>query len=78
MLRLLEAEKPTAVFVANDKMAVGAIHAVERSGLSVPGDVSVIGFDDADASAFLHTPLTTVRADFQETAQGRGASCPGP
>ena len=69
MLKLLEAEKPTAVFVANDQMAVGAIHAVERSGLSVPGDVSIVGFDDADDSAYLHTPLTTVRADFQETAR---------
>lgn len=69
MLRLLEAGRPTAVFVANDQMAVGAIHAVERSGLSVPGDVSIIGFDDADDSAYLHTPLTTVRADFQETAR---------
>jgi DNA-binding LacI/PurR family transcriptional regulator len=73
MLRLLEAGRPTAVFVANDQMAVGAIHAAERAGLSVPGDISFVGFDDADHSAYLHTPLTTVKADFQETArQGVG------
>jgi DNA-binding LacI/PurR family transcriptional regulator len=70
MLRLLEGPlEPTAVCVANDQMAVGAIHAAERCGLSVPGDVSFVGFDDADDSAYLHTPLTTVRADFLETAR---------
>jgi DNA-binding LacI/PurR family transcriptional regulator len=69
MQNLLDGGDPTAVFVANDQMAVGTIHAVERSGRTVPGDVSVVGFDDADESAFLHTPLTTIRADFQETAR---------
>jgi DNA-binding LacI/PurR family transcriptional regulator len=69
MLKMLDAGEPTAVFVANDQMAVGAIHALERSGRTVPGQVSIVGFDDADESAFLHTPLTTIRADFLETAR---------
>ncbi|WP_432245715.1 LacI family DNA-binding transcriptional regulator [Arthrobacter sp. G.S.26] len=68
MQKMLDAGSPTAVFVANDQMAIGAIHALERSGRSIPGDVSVVGFDDADESAFLHIPLTTIRADFQDTA----------
>jgi DNA-binding LacI/PurR family transcriptional regulator len=69
MQQLLRTEKPTAIFVANDQMAVGAIHAAERSGLAVPGDVSFVGFDDADDSAYLHTPLSTIRADFEESAR---------
>ncbi|GMA33365.1 LacI family DNA-binding transcriptional regulator [Litorihabitans aurantiacus] len=63
--RLLDrGETPTALFVANDQMAIGAIHALERAGLSVPDDVSVVGFDDVPEAAYLSTPLTTVRQDF--------------
>lgn len=62
-------EDMTAVFVANDEMAIGLIHAVEEAGLSVPDDVSVAGLDDADVSAYLHTPLTTVRQDFAGVAR---------
>ncbi|MER2537002.1 MAG: LacI family DNA-binding transcriptional regulator [Rhizobiaceae bacterium] len=53
-------EPPTAIFVANDEMAFGAIHELRRSGLDVPGDVSVVGFDDIYLSAALFPPLTTV------------------
>lgn len=54
----------TAVFAANDQMALGALRAVAESGRAVPGDVSVVGFDDvADASDY-RPPLTTVRQDF--------------
>jgi DNA-binding LacI/PurR family transcriptional regulator len=59
----------TAIFAANDQMAIGAIRAVERAGLRVPQDVSVVGFDDAPEAEFLSTPLTTVRQDFAEVTR---------
>jgi LacI family transcriptional regulator len=51
---------PTAVFCANDLMAIGAIDALREAGLSVPGDVAVAGFDDVDLATIVHPPLTTV------------------
>ncbi|MFC8800122.1 LacI family DNA-binding transcriptional regulator [Promicromonospora sp. NPDC057138] len=59
----------TAIFAANDHMAIGAIRAVERAGLRVPHDVSIVGFDDAPEAEFLSTPLTTVRQDFAEVTR---------
>lgn len=54
----------TAVFAANDQMALGLIHGLAERGLRVPDDISVVGFDDLpDARHFL-PPLTTVRQDF--------------
>ena len=55
----------TAVFAANDRMALGLMHAFHERGIRVPEDVSVVGFDDVpDAQHFL-PPLTTVRQDFR-------------
>jgi DNA-binding LacI/PurR family transcriptional regulator len=54
----------TAVFVANDHMAIGVLRALSEGGRSVPGDLSVTGFDDIPESGFLIPPLTTVRQDF--------------
>ena len=56
-------EPPTAVFAASDMMALGAIRAVGDAGLSVPADVSVIGFDDIQLADHMNPPLTTVRQD---------------
>ncbi|MBO9577229.1 MAG: LacI family DNA-binding transcriptional regulator [Microbacteriaceae bacterium] len=54
----------TAIFAANDQMALGLLHGLREAGLDVPGDVSVVGFDDLpDARHFL-PPLTTIRQDF--------------
>ena len=53
-------EPPTAIFVANDEMAFGAIHELRRLGRDVPGDVSVVGFDDIYLSEAFFPPLTTV------------------
>jgi LacI family transcriptional regulator len=50
----------TAIFAANDKMAVGAIHQLGRRGIRVPQDISVVGFDDLQHSAFVNPSLTTV------------------
>jgi DNA-binding LacI/PurR family transcriptional regulator len=55
----------TAVFAGNDPMALGLMHALDERGLSVPGDVSVVGFDDVPEAAHYHPPLTTVRQDFE-------------
>ncbi len=51
---------PTAVFAANDEMAFGAMDLLRRRGLSVPQDVSVVGFDDLSLAAIYNPPLTTV------------------
>jgi DNA-binding LacI/PurR family transcriptional regulator len=68
-LRLLENQDMTAVFVANDDMAVGAIRAFTSRGLRVPDDVSVVGFDDIPTAAYLSPPLTTVLQPFDQVAQ---------
>jgi len=56
-------EPPTAVFVAADMMAVGAIEAVRSAGLRVPEDVAIVGFDDVQLAPFIDPPLTTIRQD---------------
>jgi DNA-binding LacI/PurR family transcriptional regulator len=59
-------EEVTAVFVANDQMALGLLNALHEEGLSVPGDISVVGFDDVPEAAYYTPPLTTIRQDFAE------------
>ncbi|WP_231734957.1 substrate-binding domain-containing protein [Microbacterium hominis] len=54
----------TALFVANDQMALGALRALAEHGARVPEDVSVVGFDDVDDAANYRPPLTTVRQHF--------------
>lgn len=61
----------TAVFCANDQMALGLLRALHEGGRRVPDDVSVVGFDDIPEAAYLVPPLTTVRQDF--AAVGRRA-----
>lgn len=56
----------TAVFAANDQMALGVLHALRDAGREVPGDVSVVGFDDVPEAAHYWPPLTTVRQDYGE------------
>jgi DNA-binding LacI/PurR family transcriptional regulator len=56
----------TAVFAANDQMALGLLHAFREGGRDVPGDISVVGFDDIPEAAHYWPPLTTVRQDFPE------------
>jgi DNA-binding LacI/PurR family transcriptional regulator len=56
-------DRPTAVVCFSDAFAVGVIRAAESLGLSVPGDVSVVGFDDSPIAGFTRPPLTTVRQD---------------
>lgn len=56
----------SAVFCGNDHIALGLVHAFAEAGLDVPGDVSVVGFDDVPEAAHFLPPLTTVRQDFPE------------
>jgi len=62
--REIQIEPGTAVFASNDLMAAGLMAALRERGLSVPRDVSVVGFDDVPEAAYLYPPLTTVRQDF--------------
>jgi DNA-binding LacI/PurR family transcriptional regulator len=64
----VRASGATAVFAANDQMALGLLGGLHEAGLSVPGDVSVVGFDDTPDSAYFWPKLTTVRQDFDELA----------
>jgi DNA-binding LacI/PurR family transcriptional regulator len=64
--QLLRLRDFTAVFAANDHMALGVVHAIRDAGLDVPGDISVIGFDDVPESQHFWPPLSTVRQDFVE------------
>lgn len=59
----------TAVFAANDDMAIGLIRALTEAGRRVPEDVSVAGFDDIPVAAYVTPPLTTVRQPFDAVAQ---------
>jgi LacI family transcriptional regulator len=62
MTRMLESgSSPTAVLGSNDLTAIGVMRAVRRAGLSVPRDISVVGFDDIRLAEFTEPPLTTVR-----------------
>jgi len=54
----------TAVFVGNDQMSIGLLHACREAGVRVPEDLSVIGFDDIPEAAYFAPPLTTMRQDF--------------
>ncbi|MBD8012138.1 LacI family DNA-binding transcriptional regulator [Microbacterium sp. Re1] len=59
----------TAIFVANDQMALGVLHGLHERGLRVPEDISVVGFDDVPESRHFSPPLTTVRQDFTELGE---------
>ncbi len=61
--------RPDAVFVASDLLAAGALAALRRHGLSVPGDVAVGGFDDSRLARTVDPPLTTVRQPFEQIAE---------
>ena len=57
------AERPTAIVYANDSMAVAGMVVAQAMGLSLPRDLSVIGFDDSELAAYVHPALTTIRTD---------------
>ena len=59
----------TAVFVANDQMALGLLRRLHEAGRETPGEISVVGFDDIPEAAYFTPPLTTVRQDFAEVGR---------
>lgn len=59
----------TAVFAANDQLALGLVRALHEAGRRVPQDVSVVGFDDLPEAAYYLPPLTTIRQDFEEVGR---------
>lgn len=65
----LEAHETTAVFAGNDDLALGVLHAFADRSIAVPGDVSVMGYDDIPHAAFWNPPLTTMRQDFAELGE---------
>jgi LacI family transcriptional regulator len=71
--RLLgSSSRPTAIFAANDSMAIGALSALREAGLRVPDDIAVAGFDDIPMARYLDPPLSSVHVDM--TALGERAT----
>jgi DNA-binding LacI/PurR family transcriptional regulator len=68
-LELAARDDVTAVFAANDQMALGLLHALSERGRRVPEDISVVGFDDIPEAEFLRPALTTVHQDFDEVGR---------
>jgi LacI family transcriptional regulator len=62
------ARPPTAIFAANDDMALGALTAAQRLGIAVPADLAIVGFDDSRAATLVWPELTTVRQPLAEMA----------
>ncbi len=67
--RVAADRQTTAVFTANDQIAIGLLLALHEAGRRVPDEMSVVGFDDQPEAAYLVPPLTTVRQDFQSVGE---------
>jgi LacI family transcriptional regulator len=65
LLQQRNANLPTAVLAMNDLMAIGAMEAIRDSGLRIPEDISVVGFDNREVSDFVSPALTTVDIDLE-------------
>ncbi|APG63497.1 alanine racemase [Sphingorhabdus lutea] len=61
-------KKPTAILAQNDDMAVGAMSAAQELGLSIPGDISIVGYDDSEIARTVWPRLTTVRQPVEDMA----------
>lgn len=67
--QLVDRPDVTAVFAANDQMALGLLHALDERGRGAPHDISVVGFDDIPEAAHFSPPLTTIRQSFAEVGR---------
>ncbi len=61
----IDSKEVTALFIANDRMSFGFMHAMRERGIEVPKRLSIVGFDDLEESAYSSPPLTTLRQDFK-------------
>ena len=62
----IDSKDITALFITNDRMSIGFLHAMRERGIDVPKRLSVIGFDDLEETGYTSPPLTTLRQDFKE------------
>jgi hypothetical protein len=69
MALLRDRHRPTAIFAGSDLRAMGVYEAARQLGLSIPGDPSVIGFDDLPVARWIGPPLTTIRQPLREMAE---------
>jgi LacI family transcriptional regulator len=69
ILKAAAAYLPTALFVANDVMALGAIDAIQEAGLNVPKDIAIVGYDNRDFASIVHPRITTVTIPAYEMGQ---------
>ncbi|MFT7558545.1 MAG: LacI family repressor for deo operon, udp, cdd, tsx, nupC, and nupG [Flavobacteriales bacterium] len=60
---------PTAIFCCNDEMAMGAMHQIKKTGKFVPGDISIVGFDDIEFVTYTDPPLTTIAQPAEELGE---------
>ncbi len=68
-LALPASQRPTAIFCATDMIAFGVMSVAQKSGIRIPEDLSVVGFDDYEKASLSHPPLTTVHQPFFEIGQ---------
>lgn len=66
---LAQKDRPQAVFIGNDAMAVGAYQALYQAGLRVPGDIAVVGYDDIELAQYMTPPLTTIHQPKDELGE---------
>ncbi len=69
LLQLSAAQRPTAIIAYNDLVAIGALHAIRVAGLSIPDDISVVGFDNIPLTSHTNPPLTTVAQPHYQKGQ---------
>jgi len=67
------ASRPTAIFAANDSMAIGALSALRENHLHVPDDMAVAGFDDIPLARYMNPPLSTVHVDISQLGERAAA-----
>jgi DNA-binding LacI/PurR family transcriptional regulator len=63
------ASEPTALVAFNDLLAIGVLQRLQHLGIDVPGEVSVVGYDDIFGSDFCHPPLTTITAPIEQAGR---------
>lgn len=65
----IETKGLTALFIANDRMSFGFMHAMRERGIEVPSRLSIVGFDDLEEATYTSPPLTTLRQDFKQLGE---------